>query len=265
MSEGVDAKQFGFSLVGLALGACVLFVAGLQLGQNFDLFGGLGADKPSVEAPRETVIGQRTPPRGTQAGEFSFFSDLKEPDRGPKQRRMPVPDGNANDRQPPSPAGARKVLARGGARKTRTLKRKVRKPAAKATKAVAARAKLAPPTLVGREPAKAAEGGAPVGRRIVRDSARKPPVAVGQRSKESAPGRKKFTVQAGSFGEYGDAFTLAQRLRGRDLKAHVVLINKPGQDRTYKVRMGGFANRDAASKALQKVQSEGVSASIVSP
>lgn len=254
MSEAsIDAKQIGFSLVALALGAGILFLAGLHLGQDMDILDP-GKESASAQAPAQTgALGQQRQP--TQGSEFSFFSDLRAPDKGPQQRAMPVPEGNANSEQK-QVEHARRELGRKGV-KTRTLKRG-------AARQASSKPVLAPPSLAGRAEKKPAEAKPQV-------EEKKPTEAVGRRllrrddvqQKPAAkPAGRGFTVRAGSFSEYSDAFELVQRLRNRGHAAHVILINND-QGRAYQVRVGRFAQREEAREALQKVQAEGVSASIL--
>jgi cell division septation protein DedD len=259
MSEAsIDAKQIGFSLVALALGAGILFLAGLHLGQDMDLLEQVQGDavaqaptEPSAEAPQQKAAAR---------SEFSFFSDLRAPDKGPRQRDMPVPEGNANIKKAAEPEVTRRALARKGV-KTRTLKRGARSVTRK-------KPALAPPTLAGRAPKKLEDKPAA---KVAAKEEKAAPQAVARRvlrrqdvqQKPTAkPAGRGFTVRAGSFSEYGDAFELVQRLRGGGHAAHVILVNN-AQGRSYQVRVGRFAKREEAREAMRKVQSEGVSASIL--
>lgn len=251
MSEAsIDAKQVGFSLVALALGAGILFVAGLHLGQDMDMGRGESA-RPGVQG----ALGQQAAPASGPRGgsEFSFFSDLRSPDQGPKPRAMPVPEGNAN--QDASPRERRRDLEGRGVR-ARVLTREARQEEPRGGAPA-----LAPPALAGRAPAAEAPSPAPVPaelvgqRRLLREGADREP--------EARPAGRGFTVRAGSFSEYSDAFEVVQRLRAKGHQAHVILINSGEEERSYQVRVGRYADREAAQEAQRKLQGEGEPASVV--
>ncbi len=103
------------------------------------------------------------------------------------------------------------------------------------------------PTLPAKtEPAKPAAPEAPVASAPAANA----PVA--------APKTGRFWLQAGSFGEQGNAQRLVQKLQAATL-AHVDVQQAQANGRTvYRVRVGPFDSREAAQPAAQKILDEGL-------
>jgi DedD protein len=75
----------------------------------------------------------------------------------------------------------------------------------------------------------------------------------------------KFTVQLGASQEKADAARLASRASGVGLRPYVAEARIPGKGLWYRVRVGAFADRDAAERYRRDVERELKTAAAVMP
>lgn len=250
MSEeggGVDAKQIGFGLVGLGLGAAIIFIAGLQVGQQFDISalqldhqaaegqapkkaaakrGDGPAEEPAADAPSKPSKKPKADKQDDEGGGLSFFRDLEEPDSGPK--RLPTPEDDPKEKTPSK--SPKTPDAKPSVSSVKFAKSPDAKPAAQLQ---------APPTRV----LKREGGGDPA-----------------NSSSQSQQG--DFSIQIGTFPTMEDASALVQELRADKQPAHIVLVDDPENGRLYRVNAGNLKDREAARALLQRLRARGLQATL---
>jgi DedD protein len=99
-----------------------------------------------------------------------------------------------------------------------------------------------------------------------------PPISAGNGPKSAAAretaapdsGRHGWSVQIGSFASRDNAEKQVHRVRSRDAPVYVS-SGGHGASLRYRVRIGPFADRGAAERALLKLRKAGESASLVPP
>jgi cell division septation protein DedD len=245
MSEeggGVDAKQIGFGLVGLGLGAAIIFIAGLQVGQQFDI-SALQLDHQAAEtqAPKKasTKRGDASPKEAPadakpskkpkadkqedEGGGLSFFRDLEEPDSGPK--RLPTPEDEPSKDKTPA-----KSPKAPDAKPSVSSVKLAKSPDAKPT---------TPPTRV-----------------LKREGGGDPASSISQSQQGD------FSIQIGTFADMEEASALVQELRADKQPAHIVLIDDPENGRRYRVNAGNLKDREAARALVQRLRARGLQATL---
>ncbi len=96
-SSVVDLKQIIFTVVGILLGASVIFIAGMQAGQHLgEPLERIGASL-SASMKSEAPETENKPKKIAPATAFAFYNDLYAPAEPVKRRKMRMPRGNANN------------------------------------------------------------------------------------------------------------------------------------------------------------------------
>ncbi len=225
-SGGFDVTQVLCMVLGLLLGAAVIFVAGLQVGERLDpeaLSMATAAMQSSQKG--EKVVGALK----KRSDDYSFFAELEEPVTE-RRRKLRVPQGNANNPDMPERARRRKMrrLARAKAPKVnrRTLdrrsQRKVRQPAAKV-----------PAALSRKDNLLAASQAAPKARKLSQE-----------------PAGSRYTIQVGTYKTLDEATAAMTRLRAKGQIPRISLSQVPGKGKVYRVRIGRFSSKEEAQARL---------------
>lgn len=251
MSEeggGVDAKQIGFGLVGLGLGAAIIFIAGLQVGQQFDISAlqldnqaaenqspkkaatkrDASPEEPAADAPAKTSKKPKADKQEDEGGGLSFFRDLEEPDSGPK--RLPTPEDDPSKEKTPS-------------KSPKAPDAKPSVSSVKLAKAPDAKAPNAKPTT-------------PPTRVLKREGGGDPASSISQSQQGD------FSIQIGTFADMEEASALVQELRADKQPAHIVLIDDPENGRRYRVNAGNLKDREAARALVQRLRARGLQATL---
>lgn len=262
---GFDVTQVLFMLLGLLLGAGLIFVVGLQVGERLD---------PSAFSLAETLMESGGDTRGalTARGamkahndDFSFFSDLTAPAPERRRRNLKMPSGNANDprlakrearklrRLKGQPARARR-LARRGASKAGVRQRATTPRSLSRVGAREALGHVAPPSRVDREEAPAAVPVQPKVKTVeqARDNALEAMSqgsSASRRAPTAAPQGRRFTIEVGSFNNIEAASATLDRLKAQGHSARISLGVRGGE-KVYRVRVGRFGSRDDAQRRL---------------
>jgi cell division septation protein DedD len=74
-----------------------------------------------------------------------------------------------------------------------------------------------------------------------------------------------FTVQLGASQDGADAAQLAARASAAGLKAYVAEARLPGKGVWYRVRVGGFADKESAERFRRDVERELSTSAVVMP
>ncbi len=235
---GLDVKQVLFMVVGLIVGAGVIFVAGLQVGQHLDLSAASLATATMTTAsnPRSKASKAHKAPND----DFSFFAELDAPAPERMRRKLDMPEGNANN--PDSPEKRNRLQAGNLARQaegsasrppvTRSLKRAVERDG---------RDEGAREPLLAATVDRGAEEAPQVARRL--------PVESGAAREPEAGGR--FTVHVGSFVTFDEASKVMGELRAKGHSPSISLATDDEGVRVYRVRVGSFTSQDAAREVIQ--------------
>lgn len=264
---GFDVTQVLFMLLGLLLGAGLIFVVGLQVGERLD---------PSAFSLAETLMesggdtrGALTPRGAMKAhnDDFSFFSDLTAPAPERRRRNLKMPSGNANDprlakrearklrRLKGQPAKARRLARRGTSARQGAAKSGARqRSATPRSLSREALGHVAPPSRVDREEAPAA---APVQPKVksveeARDNAlgaMSQGAPAPRKASAAAPQGRRFTIEVGSFKSIKAASATLDRLKAQGHSARISLGVRGGE-KVYRVRVGRFGSRDDAQRRL---------------
>lgn len=256
----LDIRQVAFGLVGLIFGAAIIFVAGLQVGQNLDLLSLVKGEEASVEAP--TPVKREA--KGSAEAEptkFTFYQNLDARAPELKRRKIKMPSGNANKvasvtrkvkhKKVKAPARERRV-ARSLKRNTRSGRNVLDQIAQGGAPRVAAASKSNATRRVVKVMEKVANNPPEL---PAREAKRTVPAVVAQK----ASGPSRFTLHVGAFPTFDQASKLVKKLRGQGHRAHVVLSSG-----SYSVRSGRFPDKDAARTFMTRLRSAGVQPRIVS-
>lgn len=229
----IDPKQILLALLGTALAAAVIFVAGYQLGQKIETPEGVLA---TVTEPAPTTTAKAAV--GAHLDEFSFFDELGTPAARGKVRRLPK--GNANNRDRVQRRKEARAARRGQKRKLVKPRKLARKPAPGGAAVVHA-PNPTPSEVVG----------------TVQKAFKELPKMESKPAPEKIQGSPRFTVQVASFQSFDESSSLVRKLRAKGMPAHVVLGNAP-EGKIYRVRVGRFESREAAQGNVAKLRSSGL-------
>ena len=249
----MDARQFGFMVVALLLGAGVLFVVGFEVGRvvNFEGYGAFIAGlmtSPDKNAAKNSAQ--------ASIEEFSFFDELDAPAEPHQRRAVKSPDWNANNegldysrfrgKRPryrqlarmkrPKRSGDRRVLSR----ESRPEKRSARRDASRDVIAAVPDGRV----LERDVPSAADDNAGAVGRRVLGRS---------EAPRAEASDSRRYALQAGAFSDKGEADQVLAQLKSRGLPARVVSGNAPGRGRVHRVLVGRYGSMDEAKAAQGKV------------
>jgi cell division septation protein DedD len=231
----IDPKQILLALLGTALAALVIFVAGYYLGQKIDPPAGVLATvtEPVTQTPRAAA--------NTAAAleEFSFFDELETPAARGKVRRLPR--GNANNSDKVNRAKERRAERRRGVKRKLVKPRRLARMPSPGGAVASAAASPTPRQVVGT---------------VQRAFAQPPSMAV-KPAPEKIEGSPRFTVQVASFTSFDESSALVRKLRAKGMPAHVVLGSAP-EGKIYRVRVGRHQSRDAAQGQVTKLRSQGL-------
>ncbi len=229
----IDPKQILLALLGTALAALFIFVAGYYLGQKIEGPTGVLATVTEPDARPVRAAANTT----AALEEFSFFDELETPAARGAVRRLPK--GNANNSDRVNRAKER--------REQRRINRKLVKPRT-----------LARMPSPGGAVASAAAN--PTPRQVVgtvQRAFREPPSMAAAPAPEKIEGSPRFTVQVASFTSFDESSALVRKLRGSGMPAHVVLGSAP-EGKIYRVRVGRHGSREAALEQVAKLRSQGL-------
>lgn len=95
------------------------------------------------------------------------------------------------------------------------------------------------------------------------EPAREEPIAEAPVREEVPKG--KFTIQVGSYQSSQEATQTMNQWKKKGYQAFLATGNVPGKGVWYRVRIGGFATRDEASKYLEKLKQKEKASAIVVP
>jgi len=251
----LDIKQVLFMLIGLCIGAGVIFIVGLQVGQHVDISEDVLAMASMGVVSQAEGEKSRTKdqPKAKEQpkDEFAFFADLGSPAPERKRRKLYGPEGNANnpDKVTRAQRNAEVRKARRHARvkakkpKARTIARKT--PGEVALSSVSRRVDVAG----------AARTLARVLPRLTQET-KSPAPAAG----EAVTEKPSFTVHVGSYPSFEEASAAMQRLRSQGHSPHVTLTNREGEGKLYRVRVGRYPTQEAAR---HQIRSSGLSGAVV--
>lgn len=93
-----------------------------------------------------------------------------------------------------------------------------------------------------------------------------PPAAEKAQSQTPAPPAEaagKFTIQVGSFNSQSEANERVSKLRSAGFESRAVAVEIQGRGTWYRVQVGRYADRDAASKVLADVRVKGAAAGAI--
>lgn len=138
---------------------------------------------------------------------------------------------------------------------------RVSKPADKAGNAPAdkAVAAVAKPT---EKPAEKTLETKPAAKESGKDSARAQALLEGRDSSSSAAGNGRFVVQVGAFSEVAAAREVRQRVEKLGLKTYTQVVETSAGKR-IRVRVGPYAERDEAEKAVAKLKQAGLAPALL--
>lgn len=83
------------------------------------------------------------------------------------------------------------------------------------------------------------------------------------KTEEAAPSKSRFVVQAGAFADAHAAQTVRARIEKAGLKSYTQVVDT-AQGKRIRVRVGPFANREDAERALTKLRRLGLSGAVLS-
>jgi DedD protein len=121
-------------------------------------------------------------------------------------------------------------------------------PAAKPTEVKADTSKTPPPEKKAEAPVKSADAG-PI-------AARTAPAAAPSKVSDGTAASGPFTLQLGASQNRDDAERMVSRLREKGYAPYIVSADVPGKGTFYRVRMGSFATKEAASRYLEDFKRE---------
>lgn len=232
----IDPKQILLALLGTALAAAVIFVAGYQLGQKIETpTGVLATVTEPVPNPLDATASAKA-----SLDDFSFFDELETPAARGTVRRLPTGNANNSDR-------VNRLKEQREERRRAAGERKLVKPR-----------KLARMPSPGGAVASAAVS--PTPRQVVgtvQRAFRQLPRMADSAAPEKIEGSPRFTVQVASFTSFDESSGLVRKLRGSGVPAHVVLGSAP-EGKIYRVRVGRFESREAAAADIVRLRSQGL-------
>lgn len=240
---GMDAKQFGFMVIGLTLGAVVLFVVGFEAGRvvNVDGYSAFIASLATSPAEDKGSKELQAP-----KARYAFFEELDAPADERPLRRLPTPDRNANEMNASWLHGHKKVRGRSRRRlaKMRRLSRdpysvdpprernKPRERVVASVRSSPRRDRAAdraePMERLARKPQRAE---APAARTLTRSLSRSAPKA------DAPPARKAVRARLVEFGSLKEASRYKKKMRAEGKGAHISMAEVPGKGNVYRVHV----------------------------
>jgi cell division septation protein DedD len=232
----LDIKQVVFMLVGLCIGAGVIFIVGLQVGQHVDISSNIIAATSMDMISNPSKGSEKRQKAKAPKDEFAFFADLGSPAPERKRRKLCSPEGNAND---PDRVTKRKRQVEARKARRQAWKKKRKSKADKTARTSPARVALSAVKVAPASP----EGA--VSRTISRVLSRGQGSV--EKKREAQPAAKaSFTVHVGSYPSFEEASAAMKRLRSKGHSPHVTLTNSESEGKIYRVRVGRFINQEEA-------------------